>query len=512
MNIRKRLLIFGSIWLFFCTTLLTIYFVNEARRALLQSAVKRSEVLTAKLAEQARASIYSGNLALVEDLLREMRRQPDVLDAQIEYTDSTSPADERKTGLFNQARPGFSSHPPSVMKFNGIQAIQTRALVTPDANMLGEADVSPFPDQSRPNLNAVVTVILSIEPIFTQINQLIVKSGIFLVLVLVIGVILGWALSGRMISPLHHLARRVSTLADQSGSDFLPDLHQEDELDIIQSSMDRMKRSLDRTAAELQRSQRMTAALEERNSTLAKIIAFKEGFIYQLGHELINPLSALSKHLSNFYRTAAERLTNEEKERYRRMQALSERLMRMISEEEPTKLLNAAAQRAGNIPVSRRQVDIKPVVTQVFFTLEWLQHKTGVNCLIGDSLKEGGEVYADPVHIEQILFNLVHNAIQVSPPGGAIVVEARTINSEFVEIRVKDSGLGIPHTLKSRLLRERVESTHQGSGRGLMICRFLVELHGGQIGYETDPTQGTVFYFRLPTHAQSVLGRAHDPL
>lgn len=193
------------------------------------------------------------------------------------------------------------------------------------------------------------------------------------------------------------------------------------------------------------------------------------------------------------------------------MQEITERLMRMITEEELTKLLGAAVQKSGNVGVTRVQVDLTRLVTQVFFTLEWLQHKATVTCLIGGSLK-GREVYADPVHVEQILFNLIHNAIQVSPPGGSVVVDAGAISSNFLEVRVKDSGFGIPHALKNRLLRERVESTHHGSGQGLMICRFLVELHGGEIGYHTDKINGTIFYFKLPISARSFIEASFDPL
>ncbi|MCG3117682.1 MAG: HAMP domain-containing histidine kinase [Candidatus Manganitrophus sp. SA1] len=501
LNIRKRLLVFGAIWLAVCLTVLTLYFVSQAKEALLEGANKRSLIIASTLADQARNALYIGNEDQVRALMKEVSSQPDVLDVRIYYNGVVYGIDNAHRTFMEPS--SFPLQSTRHILFHGLHAIEAHSNTMRKSKSQEGKGPSLFSkiDQEE---NGNVVVILSVDDIYKQTSKLLIKAGVFMILVLAGGVLLGWVVSGRMILPLRQLAYHVSALTSDAANTHTSDEPFRDELDTIRGGVHNLKTQLDRTSAELERSQRMTAALEERNNALAKIISFKEGFIYQLAHELINPLSSLSKHQSNFFRSTSDRLTNEEKNRYQRMQELTNRLMQMITEEELTKLLSAAVQKSGNIGVSRVQVDVTRLITQVFFTLEWLQHKATVTCVIGDSLK-GREVYADPVHVEQILFNLIHNAIQVSPPGGCVVVDARSISGNLLEVRVKDSGFGIPHTLRSRLLRERVESTHQGSGQGLMICRFLVELHGGEIGYQTDKINGTIFYFKLPTSAQSFI-------
>jgi len=98
--------------------------------------------------------------------------------------------------------------------------------------------------------------------------------------------------------------------------------------------------------------------------------------------------------------------------------------------------------------------------------------------------------------------NLLSNALKFTPEGGAIRVEVAEIGDE-VEVAVHDSGPGIPPD-EQALLFERFSQTSSGksvqggSGLGLVICRHLVEAHGGRIWVESEPGRGTCFTFRLP--------------
>ena len=109
---------------------------------------------------------------------------------------------------------------------------------------------------------------------------------------------------------------------------------------------------------------------------------------------------------------------------------------------------------------------------------------------------------ADPVRFEQVLSNLLENAIKYSPDGGEIAISARRDGDGMIEIAVRDHGLGIPTEHRRRLF-ERYYQAHQtgyrsGMGLGLYIARELVEAQGGRIWTEFPDDGGTRFLVRLP--------------
>ena len=111
----------------------------------------------------------------------------------------------------------------------------------------------------------------------------------------------------------------------------------------------------------------------------------------------------------------------------------------------------------------------------------------------------------DGLRIEQVLINLLDNAIKYSPAGGSIEVEVdvHPSASDVVEVAVRDHGLGIPPDKRGQIF-ERFYQAHadahtSGMGLGLYISRHIVELHGGDIRLEFPPDGGTRVVVRLPT-------------
>ncbi len=110
-------------------------------------------------------------------------------------------------------------------------------------------------------------------------------------------------------------------------------------------------------------------------------------------------------------------------------------------------------------------------------------------------------VYADAVMIEQVLINLLENAVRYTPPGSELEITAEALKNT-VEIAVADHGPGIPKGLEDRLFdkfyQTRHEAAQSGVGLGLSICRAIVEIHGGHIRAQNRPNGGAVFTFVLP--------------
>jgi signal transduction histidine kinase len=112
------------------------------------------------------------------------------------------------------------------------------------------------------------------------------------------------------------------------------------------------------------------------------------------------------------------------------------------------------------------------------------------------------EAEVDPLRLEQVLTNLLENAIKYSPEGGPIEVAVSRSADEALEIAVRDHGLGIPPEKRARIF-ERFYQAHgdghrSGLGLGLYISCEIVELHGGGITVEFPPDGGSRFIVRLP--------------
>lgn len=506
-NIRKRLLIFGSTWLFLCTATLTVYLVSQARHSLLESTIKRSQLLAKNLAEQARTAIYSGNQEAVEDILKELKALPEVVEAKIEYGIPMNDDDPERQDL--RKGTGKDSKPirPRVVIMNGTRAIESHAYISTLPGTGTPADLTLFnPTQKEDsNEHGFATVLISVEPIYEEIDKLGFKAAVFLAVVLLAGLVLGWLVSGRMISPLRQLAVHVSNIAEESlaeesingtpvsgGSN--------DEIDVIRDILTRMKDSLDNKTAALadlnfsfeDKVRKQTADLEKRNKELGSILNLKNDLIMQLTHELNTPLDALINHLSYISVSANGSLNGRQRDRLERTLLLCQRIRRMI-----TVILEFAVRESGKIQLKREKVLIAEVASQVVFLLDSLQKDKNVLCVVNESIF-GKAAFADPDHVEQILLNLVNNAIKASTPNDTVFIEA-VENKSSIEIRVIDRGSGIPPALRDKLFHANVKhNMAHGHGVGLFISRCLVELQGGRIWFETDPENGTTFLFTLP--------------
>jgi signal transduction histidine kinase len=116
-------------------------------------------------------------------------------------------------------------------------------------------------------------------------------------------------------------------------------------------------------------------------------------------------------------------------------------------------------------------------------------------------------VNADEMRLERILFNLLQNAVKYSPHGGSITVSA-LLEGEHILVAVRDEGIGISKENQVRLFQpfQRLNDAHsggvKGAGLGLLVCRRLVEAHGGKIWVESEHGKGSTFSFTVPVSTE----------
>jgi PAS domain S-box-containing protein len=222
--------------------------------------------------------------------------------------------------------------------------------------------------------------------------------------------------------------------------------------------------------------------------------------ISTLSHELRSPLTSVKGFTSTLLHRW-ERFTDAQKrEMLATVNMDADRVTRLIQE-----LLDVSRIDAGRLELRRKEFDLAAMAAGIVgrFELQHAGHKFQV------SFPDGfPRVYADPDKVEQVLTNLVENAVKYSD-GGEVTVTGRVTDTE-VEVAVRDQGVGIPADqlplIFTKFYRRAGHGYPSGTGLGLFIARGLVEAHAGRIWADSTPGQGTALRFRLPRGGLELAG------
>ncbi|NPV91671.1 MAG: PAS domain-containing protein [Firmicutes bacterium] len=173
-----------------------------------------------------------------------------------------------------------------------------------------------------------------------------------------------------------------------------------------------------------------------------------------------------------------------------------DQMARMISE-----VLDASRLESGQLESNNRSFDLMPVIQEV---CQRLQAVSENHRLLVEADEDEYMVYGDQSRLNQVVNNLLDNAIKYSPEGGDIRVELKR-RGEDIEVKVIDSGVGIPEKdqkyIFERFYRAQnaMPGTFGGLGLGLYISRQIIMEHGGRMWVESSPGKGSGFYFTLPS-------------
>nr|WP_229223487.1 response regulator [Duganella sp. sic0402] len=239
--------------------------------------------------------------------------------------------------------------------------------------------------------------------------------------------------------------------------------------------------------------QRLTREIEERKSMERQNHA-KDEFLAMLGHELRNPLSAISSAASliGLPGVSAEGVQRAKKI----IQRQSQHLGRIVDD-----LLDLSRAMSGKILLNRLPLDLSALVGQTMETYRATGRSTDYE-LVQDL--DSGWIEGDSTRLEQITSNLLDNALKYTPPGGRIDVRTWTENDDVV-LSVRDNGVGIPAELLPHVFdvfvqgSSTLDRSQGGLGIGLSLVRRLAELHGGSVEAESSgPNRGSTFTLRLP--------------
>jgi signal transduction histidine kinase len=232
----------------------------------------------------------------------------------------------------------------------------------------------------------------------------------------------------------------------------------------------------------------------------------RDDFMALASHELKTPAATLSA-TAQLLQRQLERQGALEPDQLRRaldrLHEQSRRLARLVEH-----LLDVSRINSGQMSIEPRSVDLRALVAEVVANCQMVTSHHHLRLTAPEQVRAD----IDPVRIEQVITNLLDNAIKYSPEGGDIDVQLSASPPDQARISVRDHGLGIAPDRRDKLFerfyRAHADSQVTGLGLGLFIARHLVDLHGGDIQVEAPMDGGTRFTVCLPLH-QSGARRLH---
>lgn len=287
------------------------------------------------------------------------------------------------------------------------------------------------------------------------------------------------AFSFGMIRPLRELRRGIRSFSSSGLSEPIR-IYSEDEFGDLAHAFNDM-------AARLTQEERM-----------------RSDFISMLSHEIRTPLTSIRESVN----LICEEVMGSINDKQRRFLLIASRELERI-----TTLLNHLMQisrlEAGAVELHPRVIDLKDFVQGAISRLVPVAEAKSIS-ILSDITGEVADFYCDPENLQQVLLNLLGNAIKFSPVASEIVVCVRRENSAeppLLVFSVTDSGPGIPDSEQTLVfnkyyrasgVREHVD----GVGLGLSISKFIVEAHGGRIALSSKAGEGSIFSFSLPLYGK----------
>lgn len=230
---------------------------------------------------------------------------------------------------------------------------------------------------------------------------------------------------------------------------------------------------------------------------LAEVSRLKTEFIGIVSHQLRAPLTNLRFSLDLLLSENTEQVTIDPKEYFVILQENTKRMGALIDN-----LLTVSKLESGKVSVSRKSVSLEEAVNSLVAKTKPFADASRVNIAV--NFQPGlGNVWADPFWLEQIMSNLLDNAIRYSQGGGQIEISGQRKGKKIL-LAIKDQGVGIPKDEQKFIFEKFFRSANalkrqtDGSGLGLHIVKKFVGLLGGKIWFNSVIDKGTTFYFTLP--------------
>jgi signal transduction histidine kinase len=210
-----------------------------------------------------------------------------------------------------------------------------------------------------------------------------------------------------------------------------------------------------------------------------------------VAHEVKNPLNAILMHVE----LARMKLAKGDHDLAPQMDIIGSEIVRL------DRVVKTFLDFTRPVELHMTDVPLEAFVNEVAELARPLAETAGIAVTV-DQRGNGASIAVDLDLLKQALLNVVMNAIEAMPDGGQLGFES-SIRADNAEIRVSDTGCGIPPEAKAKVFGLYFTTKQKGSGIGLAMTFRIVQLHDGTIDFTSEPGKGATFIIRIPTAASS---------
>ena len=239
----------------------------------------------------------------------------------------------------------------------------------------------------------------------------------------------------------------------------------------------------------------LIVAFNSMAQALATLEMSRRSFVANVSHELKTPMTTIGGFIDGILDGTIE--PEKETQYLKIVSDEVKRLSRLV-----TGMLNMSKIEAGELELKPVKFDISEMIFRTLLSFEQIIDKKHIEIKGLDSF-ESNSIVADKDMINQVVYNLIDNAVKFTPEGGYIEVSSKA-DSEKVIVRIRNSGMGIPGEEIDKIFERfyKIDKSRsydvKGAGMGLYIVKTIIELHGGNIVARSEQGQYAEFIFQLP--------------
>lgn len=258
-------------------------------------------------------------------------------------------------------------------------------------------------------------------------------------------------------------------------------------------------RSVKKEISQKEKIQKLAQDLESANTHLKELDKVKDDFLSMASHELNTPISAIEGYLSMILDEGlGGKIPDKARQYLESVYKSSKRLANLVKD-----LLNVSRIESGRIHLIYVDTQIEDIIDQAVMEIAPKAKEANHALTFHKPEKPLPKTWFDITRITEILINMLGNSCKYTPPGGKIEIKAMADDNKIV-VAVTDNGKGIPKEAQARVFEkfsqvDVLKDEVKGTGLGMYIAKKFIELHKGQIWFESEGSgKGTTFFFSLP--------------